>query len=299
METTTLVNGQTSPLVEACDRGLAYGDGVFETIALVQGQVQLWHAHKQRLMSGLLTLGIVADEACAVALVDIIALELKTAYELFNHSEGVIKITVTRGSGGRGYAAPTFAVPTRIVSFMPWPSGRQHLSSEGVCVRMCKHRWSHNAALAGIKHLNRLDQVMARSEWTDLAIHEGIVLNQEGWVISGAMSNLFIEIGGQLITPKLDLCGIKGTMAEHIAGIAVQSGITLIHQNVSIEAMVKADSVFLTNSINGIWPVVELLPNGACETNTHRVWPISELVKQLQQSLAKDLAQQPLVSGVC
>lgn len=299
METTTLVNGLPSLLVDVGDRGLVYGDGVFETIALVQGQVQLWQAHKQRLICGLLTLGIVADEACALALVATLALELKAAYGLFNHPVGVIKITVTRGSGGRGYGAPTSPIPTRIVSFMPWPSGRHHLPSEGVCVRLCQHRWSGNVVLAGIKHLNRLDQVMARSEWCDEAIHEGVVLDQNGWVISGVMSNLFIEVDGVLITPKLDQCGIKGTMALHVMAMAKQFGITVTHENVSIEALVQADAVFMTNSINGIWPVVTLLFDGVGCVRPPVVWPISDLVKQLQHSLAKDLADQPMVAGIC
>ncbi len=293
MDSITLVNGQPSALVEAFDRGLAYGDGLFETIALVQGQVQLWQAHRQRFIAGLLSLNIVTDTACAEALINTLTLELKTAYVLFDRPDGVIKITVTRGTGGRGYAAPRSAVPTRIVAIMPWPSGRELLSSTGVRVRLCRHRWSHNVALAGIKHLNRLDQVLARSECFDETIHEGIMLDQNGGVVSGAMSNLFIEVDGILITPKLDQCGIKGTMAEHIIAMAQKNGIRVLHQRVSLNDLMKADAVFMTNSINGIWPVVELFDDVSSQ------WPISNLTLSLQTTLANDLSHQTLVPKIC
>lgn len=293
MDSITLVNGRPSVMVDALDRGLAYGDGLFETISLVQGQVQLWQAHKQRLIAGLMSLGIVLDKACAEVLLNTIALELKAAYLLFDHPDGVIKITVTRGSGGRGYAAPASPTLLRIISVMPWPKGRELLSSEGVSVGLCQHRWSHNTALAGIKHLNRLDQVLARSEWVDESIHEGIMLNQDGGVVSGAMSNLFIEVDGMLITPKLDQCGIKGTMAQHISAIAQNCGINVLHQPVSLNELIKADAVLMTNSINGIWPVIALLADVCTQ------WPISKLTIRLQKALAKDLSHQPQVSDIC
>lgn len=293
MDSITLVNGRPSVMVDALDRGLAYGDGLFETIALVQGQVQLWQAHKQRLIAGLISLGIVLDKAYAEVLLDTIAVELKAAYVLFDRPEGVIKITVTRGSGGRGYAAPASPILTRIISIMPWPKGRELLSSKGVSVGLCQHRWSHNTALAGIKHLNRLDQVLARSEWFDESTHEGIMLNQDGGVVSGAMSNIFIEVDGMLITPKLDQCGIKGTMAQHISAMAQNFGINVLQQPVSLHELMKADAVLMTNSINGIWPVVALSADVCTQ------WPISKLTITLQKALAKDLSHQTQVSNVC
>ena len=297
MDAKTLVNGQPSNTLDVSDRGLAYGDGVFETIALSQGQVQLWPGHKQRLVTGLITLGIVTDEALALTLVSSIVADIKAAYLLFAHPQGVIKITVTRGSGGRGYLAPNLLLPTRIVSIMPWPPGRSHLSFGGVCVRICQHRWSTNRALAGVKHLNRLDQVMARNEWSDDNIHEGIMLNQAGGVISGVMSNLFIEIDGALITPKLDQCGINGTMAQVVHVIAKQCDIPLVQQEVTLEMLLDADAAFFTNSLNGIWPIVELvseMPNG-----DSTVWPISALIKKLQEALMQNLSEQLAVGDLC
>ena len=297
MDATTLVNGQPSNTLDVSDRGLAYGDGVFETIALSQGQVQLWHGHKQRLVTGLIALRIVTDEASALTLVSSIVADIKTAYLLFAHPQGVIKLTITRGGGGRGYIAPNSPIPTRIVSIMPWPLGRGHLSSGGVRVRLCQHRWSANTALAGVKHLNRLDQVMARNEWSDDNIHEGIMLNQAGGVISGVMSNLFIEIDGALITPKLDQCGINGTMAQIVHIIAKQCGISLVQQEVTLEMLLHADAVFMTNSLNGMWPIVELIsemPNGDSTE-----WPTSALIKQFQEALMQLLSEQLAVDDLC
>ena len=297
MDATTLVNGQPSNTLDVSDRGLAYGDGVFETIALSQGQVQLWHHHKQRLITGLITLGIVSDEASALTLISSIVADIKAAYLLFPHPQGVIKIIVTRGSGGRGYRAPNLPLPNRIVSIMPWPSGRSHLSSGGVRVRICQHRWSTNTALAGVKHLNRLDQVMARNEWNDDNIHEGIMLNQVGGVISGVMSSLFIEIDGALITPKLDQCGINGTMAQVVHVIANQFGIPLVQQEVTLEMLLYADAVFVTNSLNGIWPVVELVSETPNIDSTE--WPISALTKKFQEALTQKLSEQLAVGDLC
>ena len=305
MDATTLVNGHVSSTLDVRDRGLAYGDGVFETMALDQGQVQLWQGHRQRLITGLVTLGLVADEASAGHLVKAIVDDIKAAYTHYGHPQGVIKVTVTRGNGGRGYAAPSSPCPTRIVSMLPWPQGRSHLSKDGVCVQMCQHRWSTNVALAGLKHLNRLDQVLARNEWTDANIHEGIMLNQEGHVISGVMSNIFIQMDGQLITPQLDQCGISGTMAQIVRTIAQQCGIVLIERQVSLEALLNADAAFFTNSINGIWPMVALLPFSPQASATSKPtitatrWPISPLILRLQHALELCLSKQLAVGDLC
>ena len=297
MQAVTLVNGSHNLGLDALDRGLAYGDGVFETIALRQGQVQLWQGHCQRLTKGLLRLGLVPDAASAAALVSTLIADVKAAYPGFEAVDGVLKITLTRGVGGRGYAAPQVSQCTRIVTLAPWPSGREGLSTAGVNSRLCCHPWSVNAALAGLKHLNRLDQVMARNEWQDPDIHEGFMLDPEANIISGVMSNVFIEQQGCLLVPALDQCGIAGVMAQEVRHIAEQAGINVKVGQINIAALLNADAVFMTNSLNGIWPVVNLRPS-TCQTKTHS-WPISDLTVTLQQSLAVRLSQQPLVSQLC
>ena len=303
MDVATLVNGQPASFVDVWDRGLAYGDGVFETIAVNQGQVQLWQAHQQRLISGLLRLGIVADETQGLQLIKLIVKDIQSAYVLFAQPDGVLKIIVTRGSGGRGYAVPSEPEPARIVSMMPWPKDRSHLTKVGVCVRVCQHRWSSNVALAGVKHLNRLDQVMARNEWNDSDIHEGVMLNQAGLVASGVMSNVFIETNGALITPKIDDCGIDGTMAKTVVFIAKECGIRLSQSEVTLDTLVNADGVFFTNSLNGIWPLVKLLPHAPRHPDYDAIglthWAISTMTIRLQKALALHLSKQVNVGDLC
>jgi len=296
MAPVTLVNGNQDQRLEVQDRGLSYGDGVFETIALRQGQVQLWSAHGQRLIKGLQSLGMVTNTKAATQLVSHLIADIQAAYSLCAHADGVIKITVTRGLGERGYLAPQEPLCTRIVSLSPWPQGRAALSATGVNARVCRHAWSTNPALAGLKHLNRLDQVLARNEWHDESVHEGIMLDQNGGVISGVMSNLFVEIQGRLLVPKLDQCGIAGVMAAQVRQLAVDLGIEVQQQAVCIADLARADAVFLTNSLNGIWPLVCLQ---RLDSSQLLRWPVSPITSKLQQALAKLLAQQPKVGDLC
>jgi 4-amino-4-deoxychorismate lyase len=297
MHAVTLVNGSHNPGLDPLDRGLAYGDGVFETIALQHGQVQLWQGHCQRLTKGLLRLGLAADAAAASALVTRLTSDIQAAYRLFEAADGVLKITITRGVGGRGYVAPLVSQCTRIVTLAPWPTGREGLAGAGVNSRLCCHPWSLNSVLAGLKHLNRLDQVMAGNEWQDPHIHEGFMLDPDANIISGVMSNVFIEQQGRLIVPLLDQCGIAGVMAQEVRVIAEQAGINVKAGRINVTALLNADAVFMTNSLNGIWPVVNLRPSTS-NPKSHS-WPISDLILGLQQSLATRLLQQPLVSELC
>lgn len=297
MDAITFVNGQQTHCLNAHDRGLAYGDGVFETIAIKHGQVQLWQAHQRRLIKGLLTLGIFVNKASAAGFIKTIITDIQQAFLLYGHQQAVLKITVTRGLGGRGYLAPSTPQPTRIIAITPWPRDRSQLAETGVNVRICQHNWSHNAALAGLKHLNRLDQVMARNEWEDEHIHEGIMLNLHGNVISGVMSNVFIESNGGLITPKLDQCGIAGVMAKEICAIAKQNNIAVEHKNIPLKTFINTGSPFLSNSLNGIWPINTLEPHAGFSHPTH--WVKSTLIGFLQAAVATRLSAQPAVSELC
>ena len=297
MDAVTLVNGLQETGVSPFDRGLAYGDGVFETIALRQGQVQLWSQHCQRLTKGLLTLGLSQNQQDAQHLIEQLRLDVVAAAGLYSHEHGVIKLTITRGVGGRGYLAPQSPIHTRIVNVGPWPMGREDLPKTGIHARLCNHPWSNNAALAGLKHLNRLDQVLARNEWQQGNIHEGIMRNQQGHVISGVMSNLFIEQDGILIQPLLDDCGIHGVMAQQVCVVAKQLSIPVQQKIIPLDQLLQADAVFLTNSLNGIWPLVSL---DASEQNLgQHQWGVTAMTKRLQKTLNQSLSNQPLVTNLC
>ena len=273
-----LVNGQPQPTVAVQDRGLAYGDGVFETIAVDEAGIQFWPQHWQRLQQGLQCLAFDCD---LEQLKQAIETDIHTLLQHHAEPRSVLKITVSRGEGGRGYLPPLAANPTRIVQLSPWPAGREQLSLSGVNVRLCQHPWGENKALAGLKHLNRLDQVLARNEWHHDECHEGIMLNQQGHVQSGVMSNVFLETNGQLFTPTNIGAGINGIMAGQITGLAKELGIDVHRQSISLDMLKSAQGVFLSNSINGIWPVVKF------ELVDYAIGPLTQ---RLQQALALHIA---------
>ncbi len=243
-----LVNGEAVTHVSVEDRGLLYGDGLFETIAVRDGRPILWQRHMQRLISGCTRLAIpqpdsqlLWDEALTVCK------EVQQA---------VLKIIITRGISGRGYRPDATEIkPTRIITLHPWPDYPPEFTTHGVSVRLCTNRLGSNPALAGVKHLNRLEQIMARSEWHDHSIQEGFMLNSTGHVIEGTMSNVFMVREGVVITPDLSECGVPGIIRaeilEQVAAWSIPCDITAI----SVEELMAAQEVFLCNSIIGIWPV--------------------------------------------
>ncbi len=245
-----LVNGEPVDRILISDRGLHYGDGLFETIAVRNGRCEFWDAHVERL-----------NEGCArlrIPLVDTDTLRTEAHRLTQAASTCVLKIIITRGSGGRGYRAPTDPAPTRILMTTAWPDHPPDNSRSGVEIRLCETRLGTNPVLAGLKHLNRLEQILARLEWNDDSIGEGLMLDQRGRVIEGTFTNVFMLANGVLRTPALDNCGVAGVMRDVILEIARESGriceVTAIESN----ELNQADEIFLTNSLIGIWPVRKL-----------------------------------------
>ena len=244
----TLINGESCDSVAVSDRGLAYGHGVFETILLHQGRPVLWEQHMQRLQQGCARLGIDAPTSLDSELTK----EVGRLCE--QDTGGVIKIIVTAGSGGRGYASSAQMNPQRIVTLFPlpeYPADR----AEGVNVITCNYRLALNAQLAGMKHLNRLDQVLARGEWQDTNIAEGIVCDSNGTVVEGTMSNLFAVKGGVLLTPSLEQAGVRGIMRDFILQSADDMGLERREVNYTVAEFKQAEELFLTNSVIGLWPI--------------------------------------------
>ena len=197
-----LINGHISERLSAQDRGLQYGDGVFETIAVRQKELLCWEPHYRRLKTGCDFLGIDCPSS---------SLLINEAAQLEYNSElAVLKIIITRGQGGRGYRPPVPKTPaTRILGLYPWPDYPEENYIQGVKTKICQTRLGHNPQLAGIKHLNRLEQVLARSEWDQPEIAEGLMLDIDDNVIEGTMSNLFIIKDQKLMTPDLSQCGSR------------------------------------------------------------------------------------------
>jgi 4-amino-4-deoxychorismate lyase len=241
-----LVDGIETDMVSSRDRGLHYGDGLFETMAVADGAPLLWDRHVRRLAHGAARLRIVLPPA------DVLLAEAQRLCA--GHRRAVLKLIITRGVAGRGYAPASGAEPTRVLSLFPWPEYPVEYSGEGAMACVCQTRLGGNPALAGVKHLNRLEQVLARAELSDVYA-EGLMLDQDDRVIEGTMSNLFAVINGALTTPDLSQCGIAGIMRELIIEQArdILGGCRI--QPVTRAELVQATEVFLTNSLIGIWPV--------------------------------------------
>ena len=242
-----LINGEVNKEISATDRGLHYGDGLFETIACINGKPRLWPAHMARLQRGCEVLGLpqpdteqLYHEVCSLCR---------------DQARAVVKLIYTRGSGGRGYRPPHVMVPQRLLLSYPWPDYSD--SAGGIRLRLCDTPLACNPVLAGIKHLNRLEQVMARAEWDDATTHEGLMCDLDGWVKEGTMSNLFWVSGDTLHTPDLSRCGVAGVMRDQVMVEAGRIGIEVKLAEIEAEGLVQVDEIFMTNSLVGIWPVAE------------------------------------------
>lgn len=248
--TNCLINGVAATEVAVTDRGLHYGDGLFETFAVGEGIPELWDRHMRRLRQGC--------ERLDIPLPDMELLRTEAEQLCTGARQAVLKLIITCGSGGRGYRRPQHPQPTRIVSLHPWPDHPRSWRHEGVAVRVCRHRLSVNPALAGIKHLNRLDQVMARGEWNDSTIAEGLMLDPSDRVVEGTMSNLFLVRDGQLITPDLSRVGIGGVMRGLLIDTAADLDIACGLAELTLDDLFDADELLLCNSVIGVWPVRRL-----------------------------------------
>lgn len=242
-----LVNGQYCDQIPVSDRGLQYGDGLFETLAVINGSPRLWERHMARLTRGEEVLGLPHSDK---------SLLRDEADRLCQQADrGVLKIILTRGSGGRGYRPPANPDPRRILSLHAWPDYPQAWFEEGVRLRLCETRWSSNRRLAGVKHLNRLEQVLARNEWQDPQIAEGVMCDEQDNAISATQGNLFLLSGGGLLTPNLEQAGIAGVMRELVIQAARSLDIPVKMAPIPLDSLQSADALFITNAILGLCPV--------------------------------------------
>lgn len=247
MDTRCLVNGQATDTVAVNDRGLQYGDGLFETLAVQDGVCEFWDRHMRRLLEGCERLGIPVP--------DVEQLNSEAGRLTVGHARAVLKIVITRGSGGRGYQPPRSVQPARILILSDWPERPAEHAETGVQVRICTQRLSRNPILAGLKHLNRLEQMLARLEWDAPEIAEGLMLDDQGHVIEGTFTNLFLIRDKRVITPPVDQCGVAGILRGVIMELATAGGIDCAEESIPYASLLSADELFLTNSLIGIWPV--------------------------------------------
>jgi len=251
-----LLNGKSTDSINLRDRGLHYGDGLFETIAVVDQRPLLLEKHLERLLSGCERLMINFD--------NVAVLEAEADTLCKNQDRAILKITITSGAGGRGYQRQDTGIgsdtkPTRLLAIHPWPEYSDKQLTQGINVHLCSTRLGHNPVLAGIKHLNRLEQVLARNEWNNADITEGLMLDIDANVIEGTMSNLFaIFPDKKLRTPDLSLCGIEGIVRQYLLDHCRVFSYENEVCRLSLEDLYAASEIFFCNSVAGILPVRQL-----------------------------------------
>jgi len=257
-----LVNGEISRHADADDRGLNYGDGLFETMAVLGGRPRFWQAHMDRLVEGCRRLSL--DMPGQATLLR----EVQTAAA--GQPRCVVKILISRRSDGRGYASNGQRASNRVVSAHSWPEGIEDLRDQGVSARTLELRLAQQTALGGIKHLNRLEQVLAAMELQSTPGMEGILLDQDGHLISALSSNLFLVFGGNLLTPRMDRCGVRGV----VRGLILRDFKPRCElRRITADMLPEVDEAFLSNSVRGIVPLRAI---------DDLAWPVGPVTRELQ-----------------
>jgi 4-amino-4-deoxychorismate lyase len=261
--TRVLVNGAADDAVAVNDRGFQYGDGLFETVAVRDGMPLLWSRHLARLHRGAERLGLALPDAAVLT---------REAHALCHGlARAVLKLVISRGPGARGYRLPASPQPTRVLSVVDGPVTLD--ATDTATVRLCATRLSLQPALAGVKHLNRLEQVLARAEWGD-DYSEGLMSDTAGNIIEGTASNVFLVADGVLCTPDVSQCGVAGVVRELVLERAPALGIRCLVQPITLDLLYRADEMFLTNSLIGVRPVTRL------EQRTYAIGQITEDIRQ-------------------
>jgi 4-amino-4-deoxychorismate lyase len=276
-----LIDGVTADNLSVFDRGLHFGDGLFETIACLHGRPRFLSLHLERLAHGCRTLGFsrLADQALREEVE-----RLAAAGE-----RAIVKLIVTRGRAVvRGYAVSGREQATRVAIRYPWPVEETAFQQRGVSVRVAAMRLGENPALAGLKHCNRLEQILARSEPEHTAAAEALMLSRSGRLVSGTMTNVFLVDGTvqspRLRTPSIDLCGVAGVMRRVVLREAARAGIEAAECDLWPADLEAATEVFLTNARVGIWPV------GRVGERTLAPGPVTRRLQSLLQPLLEEPA---------
>lgn len=262
-------------MISIADRGFQYGDGCFETVRMVGDHPVLLQAHLSRLKNSCGQLGIPLQLTTLTE-------EIQQLLLTNNWPQAVLKITVTRGVGGRGYRPEQYPESTRIVQLFEYPaaSSSSHIpdsdsnSEAGVNVILCQHRLASSSSLAGMKHLNRLDQVLASREIPE-QFAEGLCMDQEDHLIEGCKSNLLVVKDGRLVTPDLSESGVRGIMLQYLSDRFREDGVTVETVKLGVEELKEVEEVFLCNSVFGVWPVIKLSGN-----DTVFSWPVGSKTQQ-------------------
>ena len=278
----TLIDGVTAAGgISPLDRGLHFGDGLFETIACRNGRPRFLSLHLQRLAHGCRVLGFPSPA------MQLLREEIERVAGA--HERSIVKLIVTRGqAAARGYGVSGREQATRVVIRYPWPVEDPALQQQGASVRVATMRLGENPALAGLKHCNRLEQILARAEPAAAAVAESLMLSRSGKVISGTMTNVFLIDGSpqspRLRTPAIDQCGVAGVMRRVVLREAARAGIPTTECTLFPDDLAAASEVFLTNARVGVWPV------GRVEERTLAPGPVTRRIQNLLRPLLEEPA---------
>ncbi|MEM6638662.1 MAG: aminodeoxychorismate lyase [Pseudomonadota bacterium] len=253
MSTVSWVDGDLAASVPVDDRGLLYGDGVFETLLVHHGDIVAWRAHHARLERACCALGIHKPAQ------SVLARDLDTMRDTMRDAPwSCLRLTVTRGGGERGYAPPSDSSARRIWSWSPMDPDVVGWRAGGIELAWLSTPLQSSSTLGGLKHLNRLEQVMAAQELSGTGADEGLLCAVDGAVIEGVSANVFVRTGNVLRTPCLDVCGVAGVARGRVMDIAATLGLSLEVGRIERRDLLDGDEVFLTNSLRGARPVARL-----------------------------------------
>ena len=252
---TYLINGDFNQAISPLDRGFAYGDGVFRTMVIRSGLPVNWPLHYQKLVADCAAIGIVCPSA-ELLMSDF--LQLFSIEDIDSEKQEVAKIMITRGEGERGYKPPAVTTPTRVIIRSAMPQYVKESYTGGVQLHVCNTRLSSQVKLAGVKHLNRLENILARMEWRDEGIFDGVLLDQQGNVIECTMSNIFARFDKVLVTPDLSECGVAGITRQRICDVSSALNLTAEVAPLSLSRMLQADELFICNSLYGAFQVSKI-----------------------------------------
>jgi 4-amino-4-deoxychorismate lyase len=269
------INGQQADQISALDRGFQYGDGCFETIRVRANTPILWQAHLDRLLRGCAQLSINIDSK-------LLQQEVSQFLQCNESKDAILKIIVTRGTGGRGYQPNPTSSCNRFLQLFHYTNSKPDAETQGIQCILCQHRLSSNSALAGLKHLNRIDQVLASQEIPP-SCDEGLCMNQQGFVIEASKSNLMLVVAGQLITPALLDCGVAGTMLDYLSQRFTEQGMQIAQQKLTLDDLAGADELFLCNSVFGVWPVTKVYSDDA--VFSWEIGPCTQSAIQIKKEL--------------
>ena len=239
------VNGIQKTTIEVTERGLAYGDGLFTTAKIVDGQIILLDKHIERLIGGCQQLKL------SVPLMTNLTEQLQSVAKAYPLA--VLKVMITAGSGGRGYSRVGLSdnATNVIIMVSDFPSHYTALAQQGINLGDSKQQLSTSPMLAGLKHLNRLEQVLLKAELDDRIEDELVVTNYLGEVIEVTSSNIFYWLDGQLCTPNLSTSGVDGIIRQAILANNPQIKVCQTH----LAELKHAQAMFICNSLMGIIPV--------------------------------------------